>query len=116
MKTAEERVASLHERMRARERKQERRKTAVIGSVCACLTVCLLLLIIGGSTAHSSGTSGIYSGSMLLQNAGGYVLVGVISFAVAVVVTVICIRHQRNQKDRSNSNVDVKREENGNEE
>ena len=114
--TAEERVASLHERMRVRKRKLERRKTAVIGFVCACFTVCLLLLVIGGGTAHSSGTSGIYSGSMLLQNAGGYVLVGVISFAVAVIITVICIRHQRKQKDRSNMDEEVKREENGNEE
>ena len=101
--TPEERVSSLHKRMEARRCTRERRKTGAIGAFNALLAVCLLLLIWGEGKAHCGSTADLYSGAtMLLEGAGGYVLVSVVSFAAAVVITVTCIRFHRKQKERTN--------------
>ena len=93
--TAEERVASLHTRMEARERKQERRKTSLLGAACAVLTVCLLVLVFGGTAAHRGGAVEMYSGSiMLFENAGGYVLTALIAFVVGMLATLLGLRYR----------------------
>ena len=60
------------------------------------LTLLMLLLSFIG-LMRESGTQqkpemGVYGASMIPAEMGGYVLVGVASFCVAVVVTVLCIR------------------------
>ena len=98
--TAEERVSSLHKRMDTMRRKQEQRKTGVIGALNIGLAACLLFLLFGEGTAHFSGEAGMYSGSSLLfEGAGGYVLVAVIAFAAAVITTVLCMRRQNKNKE-----------------
>ena len=100
MKTAEERVSSLHRRMDTMRRKQEHRKTGVIGTLNIGLTACLLFLLFGEGTAHFGGAAGMYSGaSLLFEGAGGYVLVAVIAFTAAVITTVLCIRWQNKNKE-----------------
>lgn len=98
--TSEDRITSLHARMRARSRARERRKTSAIGAAAAVLSVCLCLLVSGGDMDHNGGTAGTYSGStMLFEDIGGYVLVAVISFVAAVVITVFCIRWKSRPKE-----------------
>ena len=93
--TAEERVASLHARMEARQREREQRKTSALGAACAVLTVCLLVLVFGGTASHRSGAAGMYSGAiMLFENAGGYVLTALIAFAVGTLATLLGLRHR----------------------
>ncbi|MBR5347728.1 MAG: hypothetical protein IK125_00650 [Lachnospiraceae bacterium] len=104
MLTAEERVRVLHERMDERRRRRERRKTVIMGIAISGIAACLLMLIIGGGTAHFGGTAGMYSGAtMLFDGVGGYVLVGVVSFFAAVVITVACIRWKKKQENDPNS-------------
>ena len=93
--TAEERVASLHARMEARARERERRKTSLLGTACAVLTVCLLVIVFGGTAAHRGGAADMYSGSiMLFENAGGYVLTALIAFVVGSLATLLGLRHR----------------------
>ena len=38
---------------------------------------------------------GMYGSALLYSSAGGYVLAGVLSFALGVAVTVLCIRYKK---------------------
>ena len=104
---AEKRVELLHEKMEVRRRMRERQKTNALGALCAVFATGLFALLFKAGTTHNGGTSDIYSGStMLFENAGGYVLIAVVSFAAAVVVTLLCIRWKNkkgtNQKKNNN--------------
>ena len=103
MKTAEERVAALHDRMRARFRKRERRRTTAIGTACAGLAACLLLVMMEQGS-HGGATAGLYSGAtMLFEDAGGYVLTALAAFMIGVIITVIIRnRLKKKPKDREN--------------
>lgn len=93
--TAEERVASLHARMEARQRERERRKKSVLGAACAALTVCLLVLVFGGTASRRGGAAGMYSGAiMLFENAGTYVLSALIAFVVGSLATLLGLHHR----------------------
>ena len=100
MRTDEERLSELHDRIKARRRMLERRKTSVIGAACTAITACLLLLIFGEGKAHNAGVVGIYTGAtMLFEGAGAYVLVAVLAFMIGTAVTLICLRRQKNRKN-----------------
>ena len=97
--TSEERMEALHARMAALREKRERRRTTALGAGSAGLAVCLAALIFGGS--HPGGTTGPYSGAMMLfGDAGGYVLAAVLAFMAGVVITVLCIRWNVRGKER----------------
>ncbi len=97
--TTEVRIQSLHTRMDALRRVRERRMTGAVGGACIVLAAGLIRLIFGGDTAHIVGTAGMYSGaSMLFGSSGGYVLVALITFTAAVIITVLCMRW-RSRKD-----------------
>lgn len=104
MMTAQERVASLHTRMEALHRTQERRKTIALGAVCHGLAICLLMLVFSGA-AHPAGTAGLYSGSVLMfENAGGYVLAAVVAFIAGVAITAAIIWNRERKGIRFDSN------------
>jgi len=72
----------------------------------AAALVCICMGAIG--TFAGAGFTGA---SLLDESAGGYVLVGVVSFILAVVLTVICIKvkdksgkEERKEKNRDNGN------------
>ena len=90
MMTNPERVEALHARMLARQRLRERRTNSALAAGCAGLTLCLMLLIFDGGTAHRGGTTGLYTGAaMLFTGAGAYVLTALLAFMAGVVLTVI---------------------------
>ena len=47
---------------------------------------------------------------LLRQDAGGYVLVGVVAFAAAVLLTAVCMRLR--ERDKRKENITEKKEEN----
>jgi len=100
MKT-DERVQSLHQRMNAMRQARERRKTAAIGAASAVLTFSLILLVMTNSVAHGGSPIGEYTGAMMLfENAGGYVLVAIVAFTAAVIITLLCLQSRnKNQTD-----------------
>ena len=80
-------------------RKRENRLTAKLSLLCFILTGSLIGVIRAWGGGGQGRVTGLYGTTMLLEDAGGYVLVGVMAFILAVVITVLCIRYrERRQK------------------
>ena len=103
MRTTDERLAAA--KRRARELKRQRRSRVAALAGAACLAVILgLALAMPSVTARFSGadyyggmTASLFSGGSL-----GYLLVGLLAFALGVYVTVLCFRlHERERSEDS---------------
>ena len=94
------RVALVKQRVRENTRRRQRREAISLSAACMLLCAALMQaadMIIGkGQTA----TRGVFGTMLLREDAGGYVLVAIVSFAAAVVITVLCfrLRIRENQK------------------
>ena len=86
------RVALVKQRVRENTRRRQRREAISLSAacmlLCAALTQAADALIVRGQTA----AQGIFGAMLLREDAGGYVLVAVISFAAAVAITALCFR------------------------
>lgn len=98
------RVGLVKKRVREMTRRKRRRGIYGLSAVCMLLFAAMIEaagLVIGqGETA----AQGIFGAMLLRRDAGGYVLVAVVSFAAAVVLTVLCIRlrdREKLRKDRA---------------
>ena len=63
----------------------------------------------GGGCVCSAGETaawGVFGAMLLREDVGGYVLVAVVSFAAAVVVTVFCTRLRKNNKQQEQTKED----------
>ena len=94
------RVALVKQRVRKNTRRRQRRGVWGLSAVCLLLLAALMesadALIAPGQTA----AWGAFGAMLLRQDAGGYVLVGVVSFAAAVVVTALCFRLRSKENRR----------------
>ena len=94
------RVALVKQRVRENNRRRQRRGIYVLSAACmllfAVLTQAANTVIGQGQTA----VWGVFGAMLLREDAGGYVLVGVVCFAAAVVITALCfrLRKRENQK------------------
>ena len=101
MRTAEERIEALHSRMENLQQAKERRIDALLGAGCGMLTILLAALIFVNGSSNGA-TAGIYSGAtMLLEDAGGYVLAAVAAFMVGVIVTAVILGARKRQKNQA---------------
>ena len=99
--TTQERIASLHERANVIKRRREERFLRVWGGLSAGLAGALMIAVcVLIRTPHSVLNGTLTGTSMLSDSAGGYVLVGVISFVLAVFITVVCMRRHRDSQER----------------
>lgn len=74
-------------------RRRRRLLNTALYFLCAVLTAGLYLSLAGG---HEHGlVPGLYGATLLSEEAGGYVLVGVLAFAAGVVLTLLCIRQRK---------------------
>ena len=67
------------------------------------LLLCCMVLTQAAGTVIAPGQTaawGVFGAMLLREDAGGYVLVAVVSFAAAVVITALCfrLRNRENQK------------------
>ncbi len=94
------RVALVKQRVRENTRRRQRR--GIYGLSAACMLLFVALMQTAGTVVGPGQTAawGVFGAMLLRQDAGGYVLVAVISFAAAVVITVLCfrLRKRENQK------------------
>ena len=94
------RVALVKQRVRENTRRRQRREAISLSAFCLMLFTALAgaadALIVRGQTA----AWGVFGAMLLREDAGGYVLVGVVCFAAAVVITALCfrLRNRENQK------------------
>ena len=94
------RVALVKQRVRENTRRRQRREAISLSAFCLMLFTALAgaadALIVQGQTA----AWGSFGAMLLREDAGGYVLVGVVSFTAAAVITTLCfrLRNRENQK------------------
>ena len=94
------RVALVKQRVQENTRRRQRREAISLSAVCMLLFAVLIQTagaVIGqGQTA----VCGVFGAMLLREDAGGYVLVAVVSFAAAAVITALCfrLRNRENQK------------------
>jgi len=94
------RVALVKQRVRENTRRRQRRE--VISLSAACILLCAALMQTAGTVVAPGQTAawGVFGAMLLRENAGGYVLVAVVSFAAAVVITALCFRLRSKEKRR----------------
>lgn len=94
------RVALVKQRVRENTRRRQRREAISLSAFCLMLFTALAgaadALIVQGQTA----AWGVFGAMLLREDAGGYVLVAVVSFAAAATITALCfrLRNRENQK------------------
>ena len=107
------RVALVKQRVRENTRRRQRREVGGLSAVCLLLLAALMesadALIAPGQTA----AWGAFGAMLLRQDAGGYVLVGVVSFAAAAAITALCfrLRIRENQKKDGTGKPDPQKQE-----
>ena len=94
------RVALVKQRVRENTRRRQRRGIYGLSAMCMLLFAVLMQAV--GTVVGPGQTAawGVFGAMLLREDAGGYVLVAVVSFAAAVVITVLCfrLRKRENQK------------------
>ena len=100
------RVALVKQRVRENTRRRQRREAISLSAVCMLL--CATLMQTAGTVVGPGQTAawGVFGAMLLREDAGGYVLVAVVSFAAAVVVTVFCTRLRKNNKQQEQTKED----------
>ncbi|WP_242822980.1 hypothetical protein [Syntrophobotulus glycolicus] len=86
------------QRVNVLHRKREKRLSEALSALCLMLTGSLVGAIGALGGRGQGSVTGLYGATMLFEDAGGYVLVGVIAFAAAVAITVLCIHYREKRK------------------
>ena len=91
------RVALVKQRVRENTRRRQRRE--VISLSAACILLCAALMQTAGTVIAPGQTAawGVFGAMLLREDAGGYVLVAVVSFAAAVVITALCFHLRKKE-------------------
>ena len=112
------RVALVKQRVRENNRRRQRRGIYGLSAMCMLLFAALMQAagtVVGPGQPEAWG---VFGAMLLREDAGGYVLVAVVSFAAAAAITALCfrLRNRENQKktgrtSRTNTNRREKRHE-----
>ena len=94
------RVALVKQRVRENTRRRQQREVISLSAVCMLLFAVLTQaagIVVGQGQPEAWGAFGAM---LLREDAGGYVLVGVVCFAAAAAITTLCfrLRNRENQK------------------
>ena len=107
------RVALVKQRVRENTRRRQRREAISLSAFCLMLFTALAgtadaLIVRGQTTAW-----GVFGAMLLREDAGGYVLVAVVSFAAAAAITALCfrLRSKENQKKGGTGKPDPQKQE-----
>ena len=107
------RVALVKQRVRENTRQRQRREAISLSAACMLLFAALTQA--AGTVVGQGQTAawGVFGAMLLREDAGGYVLVAVVSFAAAVVITALCIRLRirENQKKDGTGKPDPQEQE-----
>ena len=94
------RVALVKQRVRENTRRGQRREAISLSA--ACMLLFMVLMQAAGTVVGQGQTAvwGMFGAMLLREDAGGYVLVAVVSFAAAAAITALCfrLRNRENQK------------------
>ena len=89
-------------KQRGRENTRRRQWRGIYGLSAACMLLFAVMMQAADVFAVQEQTAawGVFGAMLLREDVGGYVLVAVVSFAAAVVITALCfrLRNRENQK------------------
>ena len=104
MYDTKERIRRVELRVRELQCKRKNKYIGGLSALCLLLTFSLIGTIKFMATCIpdniQASSQGTYGAMLLYEDAGGYVLVAVVAFAAAVVITALCIRH-RNKREKN---------------
>ena len=107
------RVTLVKQRVRENARRRQRREAISLSA--ACMLLCAALMQTAGTVVEPGQTAawGVFGAMLLREDAGGYVLVGVVSFAAAAAITALCfrLRNRENQKKDRTGKPDPQKQE-----
>ena len=92
MYDAARRVTLVKQRVRENNRRRQRR--GIYGLSAMCMLLFAVLMQAAGTVIGPGQPEvwGVFGAMLLREDAGGYVLVAVVSFAAAAAITALCIR------------------------
>ena len=94
------RVERVKRQLRKNTRRRQKRGIGRLSAVCMLLFAALMQA--AGTVVGPGQTAawGVFGAMLLRKDAGGYVLVAVVSFAAAAAITALCfrLRNRENQK------------------
>ena len=107
------RVALVKQRVRENNRRRQQR--GIYGLSAACMLLFAVLTQAANTVIGQGQTAvwGVFGAMLLRQDAGGYVLVAVVSFAAAAAITALCfrLRNRENQKKDGTGKPDPQEQE-----
>ena len=107
------RVALVKQRVRENTRRRQWR--GIYGLSAACMLLFAVLMQVAGTVIGQGQTAaqGVFGAMLLREDAGGYVLVAVVSFAAAATFTALCfrLRNRENQKKDGTGKPDPQKQE-----
>ena len=107
------RVALVKQRVRENTRRRQRREAISLSA--ACMLLCAALMQTAGTVVGPGQTAawGAFGAMLLREDAGGYVLVAVVSFAAAAAITALCfrLRNRENQRKDGTGKPDPQKQE-----
>ena len=94
------RVALVKQRVRENTRRRQWRGIYGLSAACMLLFAVMMQAADVFAVQEQTAAWGVFGAMLLREDVGGYVLVGVVCFAAAVVITVLCfrLRNRENQK------------------
>ena len=107
------RVELVKRQIRKNTRRRQKRGIGRLSAVCMLLFAALMQTadrVVGPGQPEAWG---VFGAMLLREDAGGYVLVAVVSFAAAVVITALCfrLRIRENQKKDGTDKPDPQEQE-----
>lgn len=88
--------------VRVEQHKKRRRDSWIVKLSMLCFGLLALdmavMIAIGDHSSYYSSEHWMYGASLLPSNIGGYVLVAIVAFAIAVATTVLCMKQQEKRK------------------
>ena len=107
------RVALVKQRVRENTRRRQRRGIYGLSAMCMLLFAALMQMASTVVGPGQSAARGVFGAMLLREDAGGYVLVGVVCFAAAAAITALCfrLRSRENQKKDGTGKPDPQKQE-----
>ena len=107
------RVALVKQRVRENTRRRQRRGIYGLSAMCMLLFAVLMQAVGTVAGPGQPEAWGVFGAMLLREDAGGYVLVAVVSFAAAAAITALCIRlrNRENQKKDGADNTEPQKQE-----
>ena len=107
------RVALVKQRVRENTRRRQRREVISLSAACMLLFAVLMQAMSTVVRPGQTAAWGVFGAMLLRENAGGYVLVAVVSFAAAAAITALCMRFKirENRKNGGTGKPDPQEQE-----